>query len=132
MYLIKFQSDYADEFDVYGFVALSSLKDFNKQLSFAQTFWEEYPGREVEVGFGTNESFRYDNYDSFYESFEVVEITPEEFKMLQRLFPGYDDTQVGWGFTGTIQLDAWVWESFEFDNNERLSALYAELWPEFP
>lgn len=84
--LIKFQADYADEFDVYGF----TIQD--------QSWWDkhlqEVAGRLDEEGtieryFGTNECVEFHSLEQYTASFTVTPITDDEFQVFKKLFNGY-------------------------------------------
>jgi hypothetical protein len=75
-YLVKYEDNYADEFDIQGFrifteVELKAFKTLVKTAKYPQ-----------EVYFGTNESISYDSFTDY---------TEEEASLLTKLF-GYDTT----------------------------------------
>lgn len=80
--LLKFSENYADEFDVYGFIALSEQD------------WEDYKTKVRELigdntfdyGFGTNESIDFNDADSYIDSFNEKKITDEEYAFLLKNF----------------------------------------------
>ncbi len=78
-YLVKFQKDYADEFDVYGITAMTSyeLLDYIKEVNGIDN--NNYP---VEYGFGTNESLIYESSKDIFEALTVIEITVEQYEFL--------------------------------------------------
>lgn len=92
-YLLKFQQDYADEFDVYGF-KIYNEEDYNKYLELTK---ENYLKREetnhrkqkvVTISFGTNEEVEFYSLENYLKSFDLVEITEDEFNILNKLFDG--------------------------------------------
>ena len=112
MYLIKFQSNYSDEFEVYGFKTVESLEEFDKELMRAKQFWQQYRNAEVSMCFGTNEEFIFDDYEGYAACFEISTITEAEMICLERLFGGE------WGFV----------EAFNFTEHVD-EDLANELWP---
>ena len=98
MYLIKFQSDYADEFEVYGFKVVESLEGFEEELNKAKQFWQRYRNAKVSMSFGTNEELVYEGYDAYASCFEISIITEEEMACLERLFDGE------WGFVDAFNF----------------------------
>jgi|SRR6185369_5874980 len=82
--LIKFDNNYADEFDVEGFLVLSQ-QDWEKHQELAKKVFKQ-KGGEVEVGFGTNEAVSYYSLEDYLSSFDVTEITQEQYQVLWDLF----------------------------------------------
>jgi hypothetical protein len=72
--LVKFEADFADEFDVFGFRIFDSDEQFLELLG---------PPDELEFNFGTNEGFEPGDLD--YDNFTVDEITIEESNILVKL-----------------------------------------------
>jgi hypothetical protein len=74
--LLKFQADYADEFDVYGL------------LTWTKEQWEEYKKELEELEypqehyFGTNESIEFVDADDYLSNITVTNITEEQYKTL--------------------------------------------------
>ena len=81
--LIKFASNYADEFDVEGFIVMSEDEWFAHKDAVTSRFENE---DEIEVYFGTNESMIYESLDCYLDSFKITELTDEEHSVLQKLF----------------------------------------------
>lgn len=97
--LIKFQKDYADEFDVYGFLACHE-KEWLHHLEYAKNYFIEQAKEgydSVNVCFGTNEEFEYQDIKEYISSYEITEITEEEFNILNKLFPksSFDKSNFG-------------------------------------
>jgi len=97
MLLIKFKCDYADEFDVYGFMVVDN------------TVWESYVDRltdedfsdGMEFGFGTNEALTFLDKKDYLSTFKCSEISNKEFITLNKFFKGYlssDLIQLKYGF----------------------------------
>jgi hypothetical protein len=84
-YLVKYEDNYADEFDIQGFrifteVELKAFKTLVKTAKYPQ-----------EVYFGTNESISYDSFTDYMSRLDIEEVTEEEASLLTKLF-GYDTT----------------------------------------
>jgi len=86
-YLIKFQSDYADEFDVYGFQIMNekdykrfqnTLKEYEKYLNINENSLEYY--------FGTNESITWESFDDLIKSITISGISAEKTDFLIEQF----------------------------------------------
>lgn len=80
-YLIKFDKDWADEFNVYGFKI------------FEQQEWDKLykklkknKDKETSFGFGTNEGWDDETIQSFLDDLEIIEITEDEKTTLEKLF----------------------------------------------
>jgi hypothetical protein len=74
--LVKFQKDWADEFDVYGYKIYNSEADWLKEKGDLS---------EHTFMFGTNEGWE-DEGDFEDDDFTVTEITPEEAATIRKLF----------------------------------------------
>lgn len=81
--LIKFDNNYADEFDVEGFLVLSQ-SDWEKHKELAKKVFKQKG--DVDVGFGTNEAVNYYSLEGYLDSFKVKEITQEQYQVLWDLF----------------------------------------------
>lgn len=78
--ILKFEDNYADEFDVEGFVVVKS--------EFAKKWWElckSFQG-EISLGFGSNEYNEYSDGNSFVSNVTSKVITDEEANVLANLF----------------------------------------------
>ena len=78
--VLKFEDNYADEFDVEGFVVVKS--------EFAEK-WKELVGSfedSFSFGFGSNEANDYDNGADFVSNITSVVITKEEAIVLANIF----------------------------------------------
>lgn len=95
MLLIKFDSNYADEFDTEGFIVMSELdwlhhivgveKQFERRDKDHQP--DKWGNREgIEVYFGTNEQIIYETFESYRSSFTTSELSDADFRTLERLF----------------------------------------------
>lgn len=83
--LIKFEADYADEFDVSG-IMLQTSSWYEQHMKNAQELFNKRSSREVY--FGTNEAVQYEGFDSYKRAFTVTELTHEEYSLfLHRIGP---------------------------------------------
>lgn len=83
MLLVKFDSNYADEFDIGGFIVMSE-EDWEKHNVLVKKKFDEEG--EIEVYFGTNESMIWESYESYIGDFYVNKLSDEELKALKKLF----------------------------------------------
>jgi hypothetical protein len=80
--LVKFQANYADEFDVYGFAVFQAstweeIKELARDLDWSNP---------IERYFGTNEAITFKSYADYIHHFKVTTISEAEFLMLKKLF----------------------------------------------
>jgi len=78
--LIKFEGNWADEMDIYGFTIMTV-----KQWEYKKNEIRHTP-LPIEVCFGTNESEEYETHEEYLRNFKVIEITKAEVKVLKKLF----------------------------------------------
>ena len=89
--LIKFEADYADESDVYGFRIMSeeeweSLKNKIENLHYPLEFY-----------FGTNEAMEFNSSQDIMESFTTTQLTSQDSECLFKHFKNYTDkVKFGW------------------------------------
>ena len=85
-FLVKFNADYADEFNIKGFSIFSSIKE-----------WEEYkaefPDTDIRWCFGTNEQIEWETKEDFLKCFSIQELNSQESQIIKKLF-----RRSGWGF----------------------------------
>src|SRR5258708_7451856 len=81
MYLVKFFDNLSDEMDIVGF------------KTFTIKEWEEYKTNAEEVllkgwsfFIGPNEEIEYETFDNFMKTFQVIEITVEQYEILNHFF----------------------------------------------
>lgn len=79
-YLVKYNGNYADEFDVYFHQVMSEKELAKVKRVIADANWEY-----EEFYFGTNESIDVNSYELIKELNNAIEITQEQFKVLQDL-----------------------------------------------
>ena len=92
--IIKYEDDYADEFDVKGFSVISfeSEEEYNKYFSYLERIRTEITD-EISLYFGSNEGIDYKNGKDFLKTISIEEITEEQyntFKQLRLISYGYD------------------------------------------
>ncbi len=83
MLLLRYSNNYADEFDVDGFIVMSESAWEEHKAMAAKIFEEK---AEVEVYFGTNEWISYYDLEEYVDSFKVTELTDTQFQVLKELF----------------------------------------------
>jgi len=79
--LVKFEADYADEFDVYGF----QIMDKDKWLKYKAKLMD-HEGT-IEIYFGTNEAIVAESGEEFLYNYTVIGISGTESSHLEKLFP---------------------------------------------
>ena len=88
--LIKFEGNWADEMDVYGFTIISEEHWKYKNLEWTHT---PFP---YEYGVGTNESIIFEDIQEYLRSFKVEKISDDEIKCIQKFFGDRDFGRVCW------------------------------------
>lgn len=103
--LIKFDDNYADEFDLVGYY-LTTKERWDAHVDDVTKYWKmaedskkrpQQEGEsdwryrdsqrvEVEVGFGTNESMLWTSAEDYLRAYTVTEITEEEAAVVRKLF----------------------------------------------
>jgi hypothetical protein len=95
MLLIKFDCNYADEFDTEGFIVMSQSEWLQHIVGVEKMFerWnkdhepDRWGNREgIEVYFGTNEQIIYETFESYRSSFSTTELSDTDHETLKRLF----------------------------------------------
>jgi hypothetical protein len=84
-YLIRYADDYEDEFEVSGFVVLTSreMNDFDTALNVLETIMES---TELSFYFGTNEEMVYDDFKFFLEAISVSVLSKSEGAFMLKQF----------------------------------------------
>lgn len=82
MKLVKWSGNWADEFDTYGFIVCT-----DEQL--AKLMVAIHSISNTEIGFGTNESWVFDDPEDLLRDMKIEEITDAEVETLKKLFPSY-------------------------------------------
>jgi hypothetical protein len=92
--LVKFDNNWADEFDIKGFVALSKEKWDEYKRKIKETFGEN----EFNWYFGTNEDLIFEEGAvSYLKSFSESKISKSEFDFLKKKFAHAKDSMVKYG-----------------------------------
>jgi|LakMenE01Jun11ns_1017448.scaffolds.fasta_scaffold9809416_3 hypothetical protein len=86
--LIKFQDNWADEFNVEAF-AVKDYQEIEKLFALAKIYFDLFPGQELEIGFGTNETLTFCDYEDYRSRFTVTDLTESEVEVFQKHFPQY-------------------------------------------
>lgn len=81
--LVQFESDWSDEFDVYGSEVMTKEK-YERYINDLTEKWKD--GITVECYFGTNEGFTWDNISDYIDCLTVKDISEEEYNIIKRLF----------------------------------------------
>ena len=81
--LVRYNDNYADEFDVDGFFALSDEDWKAYKTKIKKTIGE----KTFTFGIGTNESIEYDGAKEYLSNLKPEKITQEEYDTLLKLFP---------------------------------------------
>jgi hypothetical protein len=84
-YLIRYADNYEDEFEVSGFVVLTSkeMNDFDTALNVLETIMES---TELSFYFGTNEEMVYDDFKFFLEAISVSVLSKSEGAFMLKQF----------------------------------------------
>ena len=131
--LAKFQCDWADEHDVYGFTVYKSREELEKVFTYVTAWFEENPGETIELGFGTNQYLGFEDVESFRRSLTIMDVTDEELQTLKKFFGcRWNEDRVDFGFTGWCDITDYIIPYGDDDKNERLDILANELWPVEP
>ena len=134
--LIKFASNYADEFYVEAFTVWDSEKT-EQFFAIAEIFFDDYPKSEFEVNFGTNECLTFETYNEFRDCFAVLNIEDSEAEVLQKYFYSYLPENPPVFGTGSGVFDDMIFfeEFFNLNDEGKLPADVIEklisLEPEF-
>lgn len=93
MKLVKYEDNWADEMDIYGFHVLSD-KTCEKFVAFIKR-GSEIPDFSFNIGVGSNEDIEYSSVDELLAAFKITDISDEEaaaitknFKVPYGQFPG--------------------------------------------
>lgn len=97
--LVKFEKDYADEFDICGMMACTT-EEWEAFKKDALEKIEDQP--DAEYYFGTNEYVSFEGAAEFDDAFDVMDITDDEYATLMRLFAGTWRMKPYFGFIPTF------------------------------
>lgn len=96
---LRYDNNWADEFDVEGFIIVEQEWWENHQKEVREKFGKQHR----EVGFGTNEEIEYCDADDYLNSFTVLSLTQDEIGVLKKALGG--------SFFGIVPM-------LEFDDDE--------------
>jgi len=82
---VKFKSDWADEFDIYGIKVMTKGEYGIYLADIAKRFTDD---GNFEWGFGTNEDFTWETLQEFMILLELVELTEKEAIILKKVLGG--------------------------------------------
>lgn len=82
-YLMKFESDYCDEFEVQGF-SLITLDQY-KMYQFLVNNQDKYT-ESFDIGFGTNEEIYFENLSEFLDCISIDEISTNDHRSIHAYF----------------------------------------------
>lgn len=99
--LVRFNRDWADEFDTFGFLVCTK-EHWESLFSFAQQF--EFPREEY---FGSNEAHEYENFEDYMKDLKVHEINEELAYALRGIFTGNNKP------TEEIRFEKGIFPNFE-------------------
>jgi len=81
-FLITQSACWADEFDTEGF-CIKEAESKEQALSTLLNPKHEFPAERY---FGTNESHIFEDQDDYFDTFEIKEISYDDYNVLKRLF----------------------------------------------
>ncbi len=115
MKLVKFNADYADEFDVYGFSIMSEEQFalFDKSLSRLQLPYQFY--------FGTNEFVLFNTESELRDAFSTVDISDEQAQFLLNNLTRYKGSSYYGHFfmvSDYVQDQDWAHEEAVYDEQK--------------
>jgi hypothetical protein len=90
--LIKFEKDYADEFDVHGIMVLP-LEEWEKDLELYRK--ATYPFTK---GFGTNEELEFNSFKDVERAFKVQPVNEQEYEVFKKFFGKTYTDSIDFGF----------------------------------
>lgn len=80
-YLLKFSKCYCSEFNVEGFTVIETFQDLDEIASTIRNYEEP-----IEIYFGMNHSFEFENGEDIWNYIEVMRITDAAAKTIENLF----------------------------------------------
>lgn len=99
MLLVKFDSDWADEFNVNGF-SIMSERDWKFIQEVLKIRFKARSGVTVDWHFGTNEGFEWYDYEEIMNCFSTKTITGNEAAVIAKFFSSFsNNSYVSFGQT---------------------------------
>ena len=84
--MLKFEKDWADEFDITGFCVMTEAEWNAKKLEL-DIFWQKVePGMKCFMGFGTNQKVEFSSAKEVLNSIKEVGITKVQHDVIKDLF----------------------------------------------
>ncbi len=118
MKLIKYEDNWADEMDIYGFHILSD-ETWEKFLALLDRV-NELPNFQLNIGVGSNEDIDYDSVEDLLKVFTASDISDDEAAVIQKNF------KLPYGqFPGDQLLEGIAW-ALEQETGEDLQSDWME------
>ena len=92
--LVIVHTSYEDEFDLEGFF-ITTEAYWEKYTAKVKAFYKEYPGKEIEDYFGTNEAMMFESAEDVLRCFKTRAISNEDAMQIKKLF-----SREALGYTG--------------------------------
>lgn len=116
-YLVKWDSNWADEMDIHGFVLFGEkeFKEFKEALNMFKSDERVDEYGEFSFYIGSNEEVTYENANELISEFKIEEITKEAFDIILNTLGG------SYGFTDGIdfvfEYEDWLDLDYEIDES---------------
>lgn len=114
MVLVKYDCNYADEFDLEGFIIMPQL-EWLKHITSVQKHFEKWDSEHapdrwgnregIEVYFGTNEQVIYEGFESYRRSFTVTDLSDADVETFKRHFGKSYGGHIRHGMLAMIELE---------------------------
>jgi len=114
MLLVKYDCNYADEFDIAGFIVMTQ-SEWLKHITGVERHFQQWDNEHapdrwgnrqgIEVYFGTNEQIIYEGFESYRRSFEVTELSDSDYETLKKLFGKSYGGNIRHGMLAMIELE---------------------------
>lgn len=105
LYLVQYKTNYADEFDVYGF----SIWDRERLVEFNKTCDKVRKNSDLPINhyFGTNEEIEFDSPQHLFSAFTVTELHEFEAQVLLNSFKMQVNSSKGLFFELADRVSDW-------------------------
>lgn len=114
-YLVKFEDNWADEFDVQGFQIMNQ-EELDSYFNAIDNYGYFMPGEREIFYFGTNQSLGWDSKEDFLSCLTITEISEEQANTIKELLSTnygiFPDIEVFW----TIKKDCTFLDSIDIMN----------------
>lgn len=81
LFLIKFKDNWADEMDIEGGQIMTE-KEFHDYFNAVKKAFNEC--NYINFCIGSNEFIEYESYEDFFKSIQIIKISKDEYKVLQK------------------------------------------------